>query len=114
MNEPRPRQHKVARLLQKEMAEMLQVYAKDFMSGTLISVTQVRVSPDFSLAKVYISVFPTGKTNEVLEKLKRSNKEIRYQLGNRIKNQLRKVPEVAIFVDDSLDYIDNIDQLLKS
>ena len=113
MNESSPRQNKVARLLQKEMAEMLQVYAKDYLSGTLVSVTQVRVSPDFSLAKVYISVFPTGKTEDVLEKLQNGNKEIRYQLGTRIKNQLRKVPEIAIFVDDSLDYINNIDNLLK-
>lgn len=113
METPKPRQNKVARLIQKEMAEMFQVYAKDYLSGTLISVTSVRVSPDFSLAKVYISVFPTGKANQVLENLNRNNKEIRYQLGQRIKNQLRKVPEIAIFIDDSLDYIDNIDKLLK-
>ncbi|MBI9067176.1 MAG: 30S ribosome-binding factor RbfA [Salinivirgaceae bacterium] len=113
METPKPRQNKIARLLQKELAEMLQVYAKDYMSGTLISVTSVRVSSDYSIARVYISVFPTGKAKDVLANLTKGNKEIRYQLGTRIKHQLRKVPQLAIFLDDSLDYLDNIDKLLK-
>lgn len=108
-----PRQNKVARLIQKELAEMFQKFAKDWMPGVLLSVTSVRVSPDFALAKVYISVFPTDKTEKVLETLNHNNKEIRYQLGQRVKHQLRLVPEIAIFLDDSLDYIQNIDNLLK-
>ncbi len=113
MDTPKPRQNKVARLVQKELAEMFLKYAKDWMPGVLVSVSSVRVSPDFALAKVYMSIFPTDKTSTVLETLNHKNKEIRYQLGQRVKNQLRIVPEIAIFVDDSLDYIDNIDKLLK-
>lgn len=109
-----PRQNKVARLIQKEMADMLQKYAKDWLPGVIISVSVVRVSPDFSLAKCYLSVFPTGKSDEIIEKLSKNIRELRYQLGTRIKNQVRKIPELALFLDDSLDYIDNIDNLLKS
>lgn len=108
-----PRQNKVARLVQKEMAEMLQKYGKDWLPGVIISVSAVRISPDLSFAKCYLSVFPSAKSNEVIEKLNKNVKEIRYQLGTRIKNQVRKIPEIALFVDDSLDYIDNIDNLLK-
>jgi ribosome-binding factor A len=113
METPSPRQNKVARLIQKDMAEMLQLFAKDWMPGLLVSVSSVRVSPDYSLAKVYISVFPSPKSEYVLDILNKNNKEIRFQLGQRVKNQLRKVPEIAIFIDDSLDYIENIDQVLK-
>lgn len=113
MYTPSPRQNKVARLIQKDMAEMLQLFAKDWLPGLLVSVSSVRVSPDFALAKVYISVFPSDKSEHVLDILNKNNKEIRYQLGQRVKNQLRKIPEIAIFIDDSLDYIENIDQILK-
>lgn len=113
MHTPSPRQNKVARLIQRDMAEMMQHFAKDWLPGVLLSVSSVRVSPDFSLAKVYLSVFPSEKSDQVLEILNKNNKEIRYQLGQRVKNQLRKVPEIALFIDDSLDYIDNIDHILK-
>jgi ribosome-binding factor A len=110
---PKPRQNKVARLVQKELAEMFLKYAKDWIPGVLVSVSSVRVSPDFALAKVYVSIFPSEKAEKVLESLNHHNKEIRYQLGQRVKNQLRIVPEIALFIDDSLDYIENIDKLLK-
>lgn len=113
MQAPTPRQNKVARLIQKDMSDLLQKFARDWFPGVLISVSAVRVSPDFGLAKVYISIFPSGKADEILERLNGANKEIRYQLGQRVKNQLRKIPEIALFIDDSLDYIDNIDTLLK-
>ena len=113
MNTPSPRQNKIARLIQKDLSEMLQIYARDKFPGVLISVSTVRVSPDYGLAKVYISIFPPARANEIIEKLNKGNKEIRYQLGQRVKNQLRRVPEIAIFIDDSLDYIENIDNLLK-
>lgn len=113
MHTPSPRQHKVARLIQKDMAEMLQIFAKDWLPGVLLSVSSVRVSPDYSLAKVYISVFPSEKSETVLGQLNKNNKEIRYQLGQRVKNQLRKIPEIALFIDDSLDYMEQIDKKLK-
>jgi len=113
MNTPTPRQNKVARLIQKDMSELLQKFARDWFPGVLISVSSVRVSSDYGLAKVYISVFPSAKGADILEKLNKMNKEIRFQLGQREKLQLRKIPEVAIFLDDSLDYIDNIGSILK-
>lgn len=113
MNEGTPRQQKVARLIQKEMALMMQKYAKDWLPGVIVSVSTVRMSPDFSLAKCYLSVFPTAKGEEVIEKLNTGVTELRYQLGTVIKNQVRRVPELALFLDDSLDYIQHIDNLLK-
>lgn len=113
MHTPSPRQNKVARLIQKDMSELLQKYARDWFPGVLISVSSVRVSPDFGLAKVYISIFPSKRADEIIERLNKANKEVRYQLGQRIKNQLRVIPQIALFIDDSLDYIDNIDNLLK-
>ncbi len=108
-----PRQQKVARLIQKELSLLFQKFAKDWMPGVILTVSNVRVSPDLALAKCFVSIFPTPKTPEVMAHLEHHNKEIRYQLGTIVKNQLRIVPELAFFVDDSLDYIDNIDKLLK-
>lgn len=108
-----PRQQKVSRLIQKEMAQMLQQYSKEWLPGVIISVSTVRMSPDFSLAKCYLSIFPPQKSEAVLENLNKGVTELRYKLGTRIKNQVRKIPEVALFIDDSLDYIDKIGNLLK-
>jgi len=80
----------------------------------MISVTIVRVSPDVSVARVYISVFPSEDKDKVLALVKDSISTIRYELGKQVHNQLRIIPELAVFNDDSLDYIDNIDKLLKS
>lgn len=113
MHTPSPRQNKVARLIQKDLGEMLQQYARNWIPGILISVSSVRLSPDMGLAKVYLSVFPSQRANEILEKVDNVKKEIRYQLAQRVKNQLRRVPELTFSIDDSLDYIENIDGLLK-
>lgn len=108
-----PRQNKVARLIQKELAGMMQTYARDWFHGTLISVPVVRVSPDLSLAKCYFSIFPVDKTKPIMDNLEQRHKEIRFQLGNRIRNQVRIIPELAFFVDDSQEYLQNIENLLK-
>ena len=113
MDTPTPRQNKVARLIQKDLNDMFQKFARDWMRGIIISVSVVRISPDLEYAKVYISIFPAEKGQEVLETLNGMIKEIRFQLGKRVRNQLRKVPEITLFLDDSLDYIDKIDNLLK-
>ncbi len=112
MQVPSERQNKVARLIQKDLGELFVHYARANFSGTLLSVSVVRVSPDFSLAKCYISVFPSGKGQEVLDTLNANLKEIRFQLGKRIGKQMRIIPELAFFLDDSLDYIEKIDDLL--
>jgi len=107
------RQKKVSRLIQKEIATILQRKSNELAPGRLISVTVVRMSPDLSLAKVYISIFPSANKQDVLNTLKDHSSRIRFELGQKIRTQLRIVPEIAYFIDDSLDYIENIDKLLK-
>jgi ribosome-binding factor A len=106
------RQQKVNRLIQKELSEIFLLDAKK-MPGVLISVTNVRVSPDLGMAHAYLSVFPSEKAEELVKNINDNVKTVRYDLGRRLRNQLRVVPELAFHVDDSLDYIENIDRLLK-
>jgi len=107
------RQKKVARLVQKELAEIILHHSGELAPGKMISVTTVRVSPDLSLAKTYVSVFPSEGAAAVVEVLRNSVPRLRYELGQKVRNQLRIVPEIAFFVDDSNDYIDKISNLLK-
>ncbi len=107
------RQKKVSRLLQKEMSEIFLKEAKSLTLGAMVSVSKVRISPDLGNAKVYISIFPSEKKDEILTELNFHHSLIRRNLGLRIGKQLRVVPEFQFFIDDSLDYIDNIDRLLK-
>lgn len=107
------RQKKVARLVQKELADIFLRKNNEIAHGKLVSVTLVRVSPDLSLAKVFLSVFPSANREEVLNSVKEHSHKFRYELGQKVRNQLRIVPEIAFFIDDSYDYIDNIDKLLK-
>lgn len=107
------RQAKIARLLQKELSEIFRMQTAK-THGTLISVSAVRVSPDLSIAKAYLSVFPSDKAAEVVKNINESTKTIRYELAQRVRYQLRKTPELAFYVDDSLDYIENIDNLLNT
>ena len=107
------RQKKVARLLQKELGDIFQKKGKEF-GGKMITITVIRMRPDLSIAKVYLSIFPSEKNeNTSLELIKTKSSQIRYELARKVKNQLRIVPELSFFVDDSLDYIDNIEELLK-
>jgi ribosome-binding factor A len=108
------RQKKVSRLIQKELAEIFIKKGSELSHGSLISVTKVRISPDLSLAKVFISIFPAKNQEEVMKTVQEHSTRIRYDLGQKIRSQLRIVPEIAYQIDDSLDYIDNIDRLLKS
>ncbi len=108
------RQKKVSRLIQKELADIFLRKNKEFAPGKLVSITIVRVSPDLSFAKVFLSVFPSANQNVVLASIKDHTSRIRFELGQKVRSQLRIVPEIAFFIDDSLDYIENIDKLLKS
>ena len=103
---------KIGRLLQKELGDIFLQEAKA-MPGILVSVSAVRVSADLSVAKAYLSIFPSEKADEILKAIRSNVKGIRYDLGQRVRLQLRKIPELAFFRDDSLDYIENIDNLLK-
>ncbi|MDP4207580.1 MAG: 30S ribosome-binding factor RbfA [Bacteroidota bacterium] len=107
------RQSKVARQLQKDLGDIIQRMGKDVLEGRLVTVTVVRMSPDLSVAKVYLSIFPSENQKEYLKNFCTHTKAIRNELGQRVRNQLRIVPELAFFVDDSLDYVEKIDQLLK-
>lgn len=107
------RQQKIARQIQRDMAEILQRDGAAIAGGAMITVTTVRVSPDFGYAKIYFSIFPFNKSGEVMERLEQNNWLLRRELGKRIRNQLKVVPELQFFLDDSLEYIENIDSLLK-
>ncbi len=105
------RQAKISRLLQKELSEIFrQQTAKTH--GTIVSVSTVRVSPDLSIARAYLSVFPSDKAQEVMESIQASAKTIRYELAQKVRFQLRKTPELSFYLDDSIDYLENIDNLL--
>lgn len=107
------RQNKVARLLQKELAEIFQREARGMFGGAFITVTGVKVSPDLGVAKVYLSFMAVKDKEALLAKIREQGKEIRKHLGLRIKHQLRIVPELIFYIDDSLDYAERIDELLK-
>ena len=107
------RQLKIARLLQKELADIFQKDSREYASGAIITVSIVRISPDMSVAKVYLSFFPVKDKLKFLENITERSKEIRGKLGSRIHKQLRIVPELVFYIDDSLDYADKIDRLLK-
>ena len=106
------RQQKIARLLQKELSEIFRVQTAK-MGGVLVTVSAVRVSPDLSIARAYLSIFPSERANEIIESINHSARSVRYELAQRVRYQLRKTPELTFFIDDSLDYIEHIDSLLK-
>ena len=106
------RQNRIARLLQKELSLIVQSQTR-MMHGVMVSVTRTRVSPDLSICTAYLSVFPSEKGEELLKNIESNIKTIRYELGTRVHNQLRIIPELRFFIDDSLDYIERIDELLK-
>jgi ribosome-binding factor A len=96
------------------MADIFLKRGNEFAHGKLISITRVRVSPDLSFAKIYISIFPATKQDDVLQSIQEHSSKIRFELGQKVRSQLRIVPDIAFHIDDSLDYIDKIDKLLKS
>jgi ribosome-binding factor A len=106
------RQNKIARLIQKELSDIFQQQTQA-TRGILVSVSAVRISPDLSIARVYLSVFPSNRSEEIVNNINGNMKSIRYELGTRVRHQLRIIPELKFFVDDSLDYIEKIDELLK-
>lgn len=108
------RQKKVAGVLQKDLAEVLQGALRDNgTTGIIISVSKVKVPTDLSAAKVYISVFPNDKAAQILEEIKKTSHVIRHEISQRTRHQLRRMPELQFYIDDSLEYIDGIDRSLK-
>ncbi|HPW90701.1 MAG TPA: 30S ribosome-binding factor RbfA [Paludibacteraceae bacterium] len=106
------RQEKIARLLQKDLGELFLLYARE-LQGVLITVTEVRVTSDLSKGRVFLSVFPTAKSAEVMAQVETDAKSIRFELGKRVRHQLRIVPELFFHLDESMEKLEHIDQLLK-
>ncbi len=106
------RQNKISRLLQKELSDIFQKQTQS-MRGVLISVSAVRISPDLSVARAYLSVFPSDRAEEIVSNVNANARSVRFELGSRVRHQLRIIPQLKFFADDTLDYLDRIDQLLK-
>ena len=107
------RQLKVAKEIQKVMAEIIRSKGMAAFGGALVSVSGVKISPDLSVAKIYVSIFPSDKAEAVLEVLQENCKALRGELGHKLGKQLRLVPEIAFLLDSSLDYVEHIEELLK-
>ncbi len=107
------RQNKISRLIQKEIGDIFQKNSPTIYPGILLTVTVVRVTADLSLAKIYVSIFPSDNKEKVIDAINQNKKSIRHELGKKVKNQLRVIPELSFFIDDSLDYADNIEKLLN-
>lgn len=106
------RLQKIERQIQKDLSEIFLVQTRQ-MPGVMVSVTRVRMSPDLGLAKAFLSIFPSEKGQEILNNINTGKKSIRFELGSKIGKQIRKIPELAFFMDDSIDYLENIDLLLN-
>ena len=110
-----PRQKKIATLLQQEIAQMLQgAVRKEGVANLLISVTKVSITVDLSIAKIYLSLFPPEKALEVLKGIQSNCFQVKHDLAKLLKNQLRKIPDLVFYLDDSLDYIQKIDEALEA
>jgi len=107
------RQKKIAGVLQQDLVDVLQRAAQNGMRGVIISVSKVSVTPDLGVAKVYLSIFPSEKRDEIIEGVKSNTPLIRHEMAKRTRNQLRRMPELLFFGDDSLDYIEEIDKSLR-
>jgi ribosome-binding factor A len=107
------RQKKIASVLEKDLAELFQKTTGEYGRGTILSITQVKITVDLALAKVYISIFPNEKRSEIIETIKLQTNEIRYELGKIIRHKMRRVPELMFFSDDSSEYIQNIEDAIS-
>ncbi|GAD08115.1 Ribosome-binding factor A [Porphyromonas crevioricanis] len=106
------RQSKISRLIQKELSEIFRLQTKA-LPGVIVSVTSVRVSADLSIARATLSIFPSDRAEELLKNIRSQASQVRFELGQRTRMQLRRIPELHFYIDDSLDYIERIDELLK-
>ncbi len=107
------RQNKVAKQIQKDIAEIIQIHSREIFSGKMLTVTNVRITPDLSLARIYVSVFPSTDSGETISKMNDHRGLFRNELGRKLRHQVKKIPDIIFYLDDSLDYIENIENLLK-
>ncbi|MDR1129948.1 MAG: 30S ribosome-binding factor RbfA [Prevotellaceae bacterium] len=108
------RQLKIARQIQKDLGEIFQLRGMAAYGGAMITVSEVRISPDLSVAKIFLSIFPSDKSANVIAKVEQENRSIRAELGKKVRHQLRIVPELHFHIDESLDKLERIDDLLKN
>ena len=115
MNKETPRQKKVASVIQKELASLLHKYIrKEGTSDLIVSITRVHITIDFAYSKIFLSIFPSEYASEQLSNFQENSIKIKHELSQVMKNQIRKVPKLTFYIDDSLDYIENIDSALKN
>lgn len=107
------RQHKIARLIQKDLSDIFLRFART-LGGTLISVSEVRISPDLAIAHIYLSIFPQDKVAETMEKIEENKGKFRGEMGTLERHQLRIIPELNFHLDETIDRMERIDQLLQS
>ncbi len=107
------RQQKVAREIQRDMAEILRSMGMAAFGGAMLTVSGVKISPDLSVAGIYVSVFPSQKSGDVMKMLEEMKRQLRGELGRKMAKQLRIIPELNFYLDSSLDYVERIDELLK-
>jgi ribosome-binding factor A len=108
------RQQKMGRQLQKELSDIFLRHGRDYFGNHMVTITQVKVSPDLGLAKIYLSAFPNKDTDGLFEKLEQKKSEVRKHLGNQIGKRTRIIPELAFFHDEVEEYASNIDRLISS
>ena len=106
------RQHKIARLIQKDLSDIFLKYARN-LSGVLISVSEVRISPDLAIAHVYLSIFPESRAHDVMESIESDKGHIRGEMGSLERHQLRIIPELHFHLDETIERMERIDELLK-
>lgn len=107
------RQNKISKLLQKDLSNIISQLSKELFDNAMVSVTKVYVTKDLSIAKIYLSIFATKDKKEILDKVRKNSKRIKYILARQIRHQLRVIPDIVFYEDDSLDYIENLETLLK-
>ena len=107
------RQLKVSREIQRDLAEIIRSKGMALFGGAMVSVSEVRISPDLSIARVYVSIFPSEKADEAMKVLEENKRALRGELGRKVASQLRIVPEIDFFLDTSIDYAEHIEELLK-
>ena len=107
------RQLKVARELQRDLSEIIRSRGMAAFGGALVTVSEVRISPDLSIAKVFVSIFPSDRAPQVMQLLEEEKRSLRGELGRRVASQLRIVPEIDFHLDSTLDYAEHIEELLR-
>ena len=107
------RQLKVAREVQRDLSEIIRSRGLAAFGGAMVTVSEVRISPDLSIAKVFVSIFPSDRAPQVMKMLEDEKRTLRGELGRKVASQLRIVPEIDFLLDTTLDYAEHIEELLK-